>query len=721
MSFDIKNLDDRQFEDLVTEATRRLQQNVPELTHLSPGDPAHAFIDLFAWLTETILYRANLIPERQRQAFLNLLNIPLRPAVAATSLLCIDSAPRSRELPALVEDSSELKAGKITFSTQGEVQPTPLQMQLLIKQKVEISAEDRQLIQSQYISARDIAPFQSSTLLPGRDTLSLQQSIDKFYYLAFTISAPQLKSREHIIRSLAGKTINIAIAPDNQNPAEVLDETQLKRELTWELIFTKKDTEKDSQDYYFLPLKIQHDSSNGGKQAGIVRLTLPDNPDLLGSHTLSDNPLMRGYDQSPPGLQENIKPEQVLFWFRLSSRDDPHLPLSYLAVNGVKVIAQGVVRDKMIARASGAPNQQYELEAQNIDPQSLTIQVENGSQWETWQAIDYFQNYSADEKIYQLDRVSGRITFGNGINGKRPAAGQRIRAAFFRYGGGSNTNLPANSIRELVNAGSRLIIRHEIPATGGQDAESVSQAEQRIGAFLNHRNRAVTADDFIQLTLENPVNPVARAEVINHMLPGNSINDVRTDVPGAVSVLVIPPGNLSHRQFPKPTRDLLNDVFAWLQPRCVLGTELYVLSPEFIPMAVTVHIRVTEPSEEQSILRRVEDAVYAYLWPLSPGGNEHQGWPFQQNVNSTDLLIPVARQTGVASIYAIGLFVQQDGNWIKLQDGQSLPINQYQLPECLAVSIKNTDATDTHLPDSLNKPQHTDSAVAAPVIPERCE
>ena len=80
MPLPVPNLDDRRFEDLVAEARARLATHLPELTQIAPGDPVHSFIDLFAWLTETILYRANLIPERQRRVFLNLLQIPVRPA-----------------------------------------------------------------------------------------------------------------------------------------------------------------------------------------------------------------------------------------------------------------------------------------------------------------------------------------------------------------------------------------------------------------------------------------------------------------------------------------------------------------------------------------------------------------------------------------------------------------------------------------------------------------
>ncbi|MEK9765605.1 MAG: hypothetical protein VW274_03935, partial [Thalassolituus sp.] len=63
MPLPVPNLDDRRFDDLVAEARNRLAGHLPELTQVAPGDPVHAFIDLFAWLTETIIYRANLIPE----------------------------------------------------------------------------------------------------------------------------------------------------------------------------------------------------------------------------------------------------------------------------------------------------------------------------------------------------------------------------------------------------------------------------------------------------------------------------------------------------------------------------------------------------------------------------------------------------------------------------------------------------------------------------------
>ena len=73
-------LADLDAEALAQEMVRRIPAHTPEWSNPRVGDPGRTLIDLFAWLAETLLYRVNLIPERQRLEFLRLLNIPLRPA-----------------------------------------------------------------------------------------------------------------------------------------------------------------------------------------------------------------------------------------------------------------------------------------------------------------------------------------------------------------------------------------------------------------------------------------------------------------------------------------------------------------------------------------------------------------------------------------------------------------------------------------------------------------
>lgn len=82
-------LDDRSFPDLVEELLSRIPGHTPEWTHARVGDPGRTLLELFAWLADSILYRANLIPERQRLAFLRLLGASLRPAEAATGVVSV--------------------------------------------------------------------------------------------------------------------------------------------------------------------------------------------------------------------------------------------------------------------------------------------------------------------------------------------------------------------------------------------------------------------------------------------------------------------------------------------------------------------------------------------------------------------------------------------------------------------------------------------------------
>src|SRR5215217_5345505 len=98
-------LDDRGFDDLVEEVLARIPAHTPEWTNPVPGDPGRTLVELFAWLTDTLLYRVNLIPERQRLAFLRLLGVQMRAARSARTLVSVAfDAPEntaSQFLPAL--------------------------------------------------------------------------------------------------------------------------------------------------------------------------------------------------------------------------------------------------------------------------------------------------------------------------------------------------------------------------------------------------------------------------------------------------------------------------------------------------------------------------------------------------------------------------------------------------------------------------------------------
>jgi hypothetical protein len=729
MPLPIPQLDDRRFDDLVAEARSRLSAQLPELTQIAPGDPVNVFVDLFAWLTETILYRANLIPERQRRAFLNLLRIPLRPARPGRGVVCIDSGPANVQLPTLVSDGAQLRAGKQALTCLGELQPTHLSLQVLIKKKIALTALTEmgltlQDLREQYGLRKneDPTPFQPRGFALGQEPLNLRDSLDNAYYLAL-IAPRQLAGRlDQLRRNLAGITLNMAIAPADTLEGDVVNELN-PRALVWELVSTG-----EAGETIYLPLEVVADSSKGARQAGVARLRLPRNASLFASFAASD-PMFSGYRDQPPELSDQVEASRVTLWLRLRCPEHPLLELGYLGVNGVDVIAQGLKKDILVGIGTGRPDQTIALPDAQIDAQSLELDVEEDGVWVRWQAVEVLAGQNAADRVYRLDARSGYVYFGDGLSGgRRPPEGQRIRAAAYRFGGGSDGNLAPGAIKEIVDGGPRLTVRHEWPLTGALDGETIEQAERRIPQFLTHRNRAVTKADIKLIAETNTASPVARAEVIAGFIPGNNIRAIREDVPGAVSVFVLPPGEPALGHTPKPTQGLLKDLFGYLLQRVVIGTELYVLSPEFVPLAVGVRVQVQEAQTEQQTLRAVEQTLVAYLWPVAPGGALRQGWPMGEggSVRIAELVTQIARVEGVRAVNAVSLYQRVLTGWRRLGSNGEITLLKYQLPELVGIRVQSGKSSGAvALPDGIGPlegqtPDSSRRGVPVPVIPEVC-
>ena len=83
MSLPTPTLDDRSFEQLLDDARLRLAQSCPEWTDASPSDPGSVLLELFAYLTDQLIYRLNRVPDKVYIEFLRLLGVQLTPPAAA--------------------------------------------------------------------------------------------------------------------------------------------------------------------------------------------------------------------------------------------------------------------------------------------------------------------------------------------------------------------------------------------------------------------------------------------------------------------------------------------------------------------------------------------------------------------------------------------------------------------------------------------------------------
>ena len=97
MALKSPNLDDRSFAQLVDEARARIVASSPDWTDLSPSDPGITLIEVFAFLTETLIYRSNRISEKTYVAFLHLLGVQLLPPEVASAILLFKLARASQK------------------------------------------------------------------------------------------------------------------------------------------------------------------------------------------------------------------------------------------------------------------------------------------------------------------------------------------------------------------------------------------------------------------------------------------------------------------------------------------------------------------------------------------------------------------------------------------------------------------------------------------------
>ncbi len=81
------DLDDRRFTDLLRDAKGMLVGRCPEWTDLTPGDPGVTLLELFAYLTETLIYRVNRAPGKAYAQYLNLIGVRLQPPASASAEL----------------------------------------------------------------------------------------------------------------------------------------------------------------------------------------------------------------------------------------------------------------------------------------------------------------------------------------------------------------------------------------------------------------------------------------------------------------------------------------------------------------------------------------------------------------------------------------------------------------------------------------------------------
>ena len=135
--------DNRRYQALVDELVARIPSHTPEWTNFNDSDPGVTLIQLFAHITESLLYRANQIPERNRAKFLQLLGVPLAPAQEARGLVAFANE-RGPVESLVVPRGTELFAGALPFRTATSLDVLPLDAKFYVRRPIVSPSQELQ-------------------------------------------------------------------------------------------------------------------------------------------------------------------------------------------------------------------------------------------------------------------------------------------------------------------------------------------------------------------------------------------------------------------------------------------------------------------------------------------------------------------------------------------------------------------------------------------------
>ncbi|MEQ1545831.1 putative baseplate assembly protein [Methyloglobulus sp.] len=696
-------LDDRSYQQLRDELVRRIPVYTPEWTDHNASDPGITLIELFSFLGENLLFRFNQIPEATKLAFLRLLQVPLRPAVAARALITM-----SADVPQglLVPQGAAAKAGNLQFETVTEVKAYPVKLTAVgrISSPTPDKVQDPEGYDFAVRALDAIGPlpvdqkpvYYHNEIVPpdgGGLPVDFSATVDGMLWMAVLSTKDKDVEIQKNKKDLGKAVLNIGFIPDLIVPS--IDEVIVcpgarvapnDPAVEWQASTGKID--KNTGQPTYLKLTVVGDTTRGLNQEGIVRLRLPNAlveqdgvTPILGNFNSPDIDIdKRGTGQFPPLLDDETE-NKILFWIRAFRLNKSRIgKMQFIGINATEVVQTTRAVAEFLGVGNAQANQRFKLVHRPVLEESLVIEVEEGNRFVPWKTVDGFFASTPDDRHFIVDLEAGEVRFGNGIQGYCPQIGQRIRALEYRYGGGSAGNVPSKAINKISDFAVKDV-QNPLRAYGGGDSETIDAALVRIPGELRRHDRTVTSGDFQELALATPGANIGRAECLPRFYPPTRT----TERAGVVSVVVWPKDDPSHPNAPLPDRNLLRDVCAYLDQRRLVTTELYVIPPTYHKVAVSVGVHVKPGFGVEAVRQWVELVLRQYLAPLPPYGPTGQGWPLGRRVHGPELEAAALQVEGVEFLEGLEVIGFNEQTQVWTQGTVLLAI--YEVPELTEITV----------------------------------
>ncbi|NBD22293.1 putative baseplate assembly protein [Paenibacillus glycinis] len=646
----LPKLDDRTYAQLVEDAIKRIPRQAPVWTDHNAHDPGITLIELFAWLTEQQHYYLDQIRSDNELKFLKLLGQQPSAAKPASAQITVSHRPGSDASVLIPAHTSVTnREGDVAFETEAPLLATAVKLRKIIS-----------------MPRAGVADYSEANIRAGMHFAAFGKKAEagSRLYLGFDRPFP------------AGERIPIAFElfdryPVAGNPVAADDRCLWIRpsaEIAWEYYSAAAGGS-------WLPLVMDADETLRLTFSGSVIFTAP-----------------------ADALNRKIGTiDEELYWIRATVKQAGYeLPpkLERILLNTVPVVQRATVKDEPVGSSNGLPEQYFDLTRFPVLPESLHLLVEEktdtGTEWIEWKRVDTLDASRPTDKHYLLLPDSGRILFGDGVNGAIPQPAHpkdaiTIKAACYQTTMGVKGNVGAAAITRWVDTTSAfdaLELTNWLPAAGGAPQETIEQAQVRTRKQLQSAHSAATSEDYEAMALSTPGLRVARAKAIPLQDRDGK------PAPGVVMVVVVPYGESAN---PVPSPGFLSTVCRHLHPHRLLTTRLRVVAPDYAKASVEADIEVQSGYDAAATKQKAIDALLHYLHPLI-GGNDGTGWPFGRPIYVSEIYDVVKRSPGVDRVHRVRIAASGKGIRQDAEGSVFIPPHGLVYSEAHRIDIITADA-----------------------------
>ncbi len=323
----------------------------------------------------------------------------------------------------------------------------------------------------------------------------------------------------------------------------------------------------------------------------------------------------------PSGEQVVFETEQDVRIEEAALTTDPEKGLCYFAP--LPVVQGETVIDDPGQASDGGPNQRYTLLQKPVIAGSVEVAVNEPGGYTRWQAVETLAYSNPVDRHFVVQRdIEGAVTlrFGDGTNGMIPPRGTAVDPVIiqprYRVGGGTQGNVaagtqftvnpptallyptavtPLNSPLE-PQAGREIAILEAVnlqAAAGGRDRENIDRARQLAPRLFRTQERAVTAQDYVDLALQVPGVGKAKAKAVKW---------------NQVELYIAPAGRVT-----SPSELLKRDLIAFFESRRMVTTGVTIVGPKAVDIYLRATVRGQPYFRQVDVKVAVEQAVAGYL------------------------------------------------------------------------------------------------------------